>query len=175
MVGEKHMSIINSFGYAGRIFSNKEYNYTVVPKCASSIIIDTLKMTEGKNDNAKNNFTFIRHPHERLKSYLYQDKIYTKEDSLNKIKKILYNFDDFNEHCIPYSFYIKHSNFDFIGTLENFNNGFKKIITRKIIKESRREDNSDVESIHNQAIKKYNKEISEVYAGDFILHQKASK
>ena len=167
-------NLLDSFGYANKIFSNKKHNYTVVPKCASSIIIDTLKMTEGKNDNAKSNFTFIRLPLARIKSYLYQEKCFTEEETIHKIKSILHSFDGFNEHCIPYSFYINYDNFNLIGTLENFNSDFKNISKKKIIKESRREDNKEVEEIHNASIKKYIEEISAVYSGDFRLYEKVT-
>jgi len=54
-------------GYANTVHSNHMWNYVVVPKCASSIIIDVMNLKEGKNPNVKT-FTFIRHPFERLKS-----------------------------------------------------------------------------------------------------------
>ena len=172
---KKGFNILDSFGYANKIFSNQKYNYTVVPKCASSIIIDTLKMTEGKNNNAKEHFTFIRHPFGRLKSYMYQEECFTEEDTINKIKSILHNFDNFNEHCVPYSLYITYDDFKFIGTLENFDDDFKNISSKKIIKESRREDYKDTEKIHDASIKKYSKEITNVFANDFKLYQKTTK
>ena len=167
--------LLKGFDYANKTFSNKEYNYTVVPKCASSIIIDTLQMTEGKNINAKGHFTFIRHPYGRLKSYLYQERCYTYEETVQKIQQVLENFDNFNEHCVPYNYYITYNDFKFVGTLENFDNGFKDISNKKIIKESRREDNKDIETMHDELIEKNSKKINEIYADDFILYEKARK
>ena len=63
--------MIESFGHGGRVFSNKDWKYVVVPKCASSIIIETLKLKERKNTKANKSFTFIRLPFARLKSHLY--------------------------------------------------------------------------------------------------------
>jgi len=167
--------LLKGFDYANKIYSNKEYNYTVVPKCASSIIIDTLNMTEGENNNTKEHFTFLRHPYGRLKSYLYQVKCYTYGETIHKIEHILNNFDNWDEHCIPYNFYITYDDFKFVGTLENFDNGFRNISNKKIIKESRREDNKDIEAIHDALIERNAQEINRIYAEDFILYEKAKK
>ena len=164
---------VKRFSYANKTFSNKEHNYTVVPKCASSIIIDTLQMTEGKNINTKSHFTFVRHPYGRLKSYLYQKRCYTYEETVQKIQQVLENFDNFDEHCVPYNYYITYNDSMFIGTLENFDNDFEDISNKKIIKESRRQDNKDIEKMHDELIKKNSKKINEIYADDFILYKKA--
>ena len=186
-------AIINSFGYAGRIFSNKTWNYIVVPKCASSIIIDTLSMKETKKKKAKPTFTFIRLPMMRLRSYLFQENCYTEQEAEEKIKSIISNFDNFNEHCVPYSLYIKKNDFDFIGTLENFYEDWKNISdiyiehmterqnfdnkvqkdlkTKKFVKV----DNKKIEDMHNTVIKKYSNELSRLYSGDFALYSKVTK
>ena len=102
MVRGKHMSQLTSFGYAGRIFSNNDWNYTVVTKCASSIIIDTLNLKEEQNKKIpKKTFTFIRLPFARLKSYLYQKECFKEQQTEEKIKSIIHNFNNFDEHCVP--------------------------------------------------------------------------
>tara|TARA_Y100000590_G_scaffold149090_1_gene171328 strand:+ start:594 stop:1106 length:513 start_codon:yes stop_codon:yes gene_type:complete len=168
-------AIINSFGYAGRIFSNKTWNYIVVPKCASSIIINTLSMKETKKKKAKPTFTFIRLPMMRLRSYLFQENCYTEQEAEEKIKSIISNFDNFNEHCVPYSLYIKKNDFNFIGTLENFDDDFTTISDIKIKKESRREDDLNIQKIHDIVIKKYSNDLSRLYSGDFALYSKVTK
>ena len=152
----KH-NILDGLDYANSVYSNATLNYTVVPKCASSVIIDNLNLKEGENTIGKKCFTFVRHPYERLKSYMYQEKSFTERDVEAKIKSIIYNFDNFNEHCIPYSAYINYDNFDFIGLLERFDKDFKKISDIKINKMSEREENNDVK------LKVFNAKINQIY------------
>ena len=185
--------MIESFGHGGRVFSNKDWKYVVVPKCASSIIIETLKLKERKNTKANKSFTFIRLPFARLKSYLYQKDCFTEKQTEEKVKSIINNFDGFDEHCVPYSLYIKKDNFNFIGTLENFYEDWKNISnihiehmterqnfdnkvqkdlkTKKFVKV----DNKKIEDIHNVVIKKYSNDLSRLYSGDFALYSKVIK
>ena len=185
--------ILSTFGHAGKVFSNKDWNYVAVPKCASSVIIDTLKMKEAKNKKNNKSFTFIRLPFARLKSYLYQEKCFTEKLTEEKLRSIINNFDGFNEHCVPYSLYIKKDDFDFIGTLENFYEDWKNISdihiehmterqnfdnkvqkdlkTKKFVKV----DNKKIEDMHNTVIKKYSNELSRLYSGDFALYSKVTK
>ncbi len=160
-----------------KIYSNKDWMYTAVPKCASSIIISTLKMKQRKNPKAKQSFTFIRLPFARLKSYLYQKECLTEQLTEEKIKSILNNFDGFNENCVPYSVYIKKDNFNFIGTLENFYEDWKTISDIDIEYESEREtfDDGKLQDMHNTLINKYSNELSRLYSGDFALYSKVTK
>ena len=41
-------------GYANTVYSNHMWNYVVVPKCASSVIIGFLNLKQQKNETAKN-------------------------------------------------------------------------------------------------------------------------
>ena len=185
--------MIGTLGHGGKIYSNKNWNYVAVPKCASSVIIDTLKMKEGENKKVTRSFTFIRLPFARLKSYLYQEKCFTEKLTEEKIRSVISNFDGFEEHCVPYSLYIKKDNFNFIGTLENFDEDWKNIsniyiehmterqnfhtkmkkdpTTKKMIKF----DNKKIEDMHNEVIKKYSNDLSRLYSGDFALYSKVTK
>ena len=160
-----------------KVFSNKDWKYTVVPKCASSIIVNTLKMKQEKNPKASKSFTFIRLPFARLKSYLYQEKCFTEILTEEKIRSIVNNFDSFNENCVPYSVYIKKDDFNFIGTLENFHEDWKTISNIDIKYESEREnfDNGKLQDMHNEVIKKYSNDLSRLYSGDFALYSKVTK
>lgn len=179
-------NILAGLDYANSVYSNATLNYTVVPKCASSIMIDTLNLKEGENTIGKKCFTFVRHPYERLKSYMYQEKSFTEEEVEAKIQSIIRNFDNFNEHCIPYSAYISYNNFDFIGILERFDKDFKKISDIKIKKMSVRTDTNDiklkvfndqVEKIYNIIIEKYLTTLitQPYYGGDIVIFNKARK
>ena len=70
---EWHQTLIPNPGYANTVYTNNKWNYVVVPKCASSIIIDSMNLQPGIEKNEKS-FTFIRNPIERLKSYIYNRK-----------------------------------------------------------------------------------------------------
>jgi hypothetical protein len=192
-------NLLTGLDYANSVYSNATLNYTVVPKCASSVIIDNLKLKgeiikgswnvnekKGGNRIGKKCFTFIRHPYERLKSYMYQAKTFTERDAEEKIKSIIHNFDNFNEHCIPYSAYISYNNFDFIGILERFDKDFKKISDIKIKKMSVREENNDIklkvfnakiDRIYNTVIEKHIATLitRPYYGGDVEVFDKARK
>ena len=110
-----------------------------------------------------------------------------------KLRSIINNFDGFNEHCVPYSLYIKKDNFDFIGTLENFYEDWKNIsdihiehmterqnFDNKVQKDPKTKkfvkvDNKKIEDMHNTVIKKYSNELSRLYSGDFALYSKVTK
>ena len=132
MGGGKCMNaIINSFGYAGRIFSNNDWNYVVVPKCASSIMIDMLNLKEEENKKVSKYFTFIRLPFARLKSYLYQEKCFTEQLTEEKIKSIISNFDGFNEHCVPYSLYLKKNDFNYNSNFRSTSNSISSYASQR--------------------------------------------
>lgn len=165
------------FGYANKIYSNEKWNYIVVPKCASSIIRDKLNMVEGEKVFRKR-FTFVRHPYERLKSFLYQEQCFDIDVINKKIKSVLHNWDNNDPHCVAYSLYINQQDFNFIGTLENFNEDFKHISNIKIKNNSIRKESNDpqekafnekVDHLYNEAFNYNSKQLTEAYAKDLIL------
>ena len=155
-------------GYANTVHSNHMWNYVVIPKCASSVIIDVMNLKEGKNPNVKT-FTFIRHPFKRLKSYMFQEKCFDIDSTNKKIESVLHNWDNNDLHCVAYSLYIEKQDFDFIGTLENFEEDFKNITDIQIKKMSSRDEDTKTNKMYNICLDNHSKDLSNAYAKDLIL------
>ena len=108
---EWHQTAIPNPGYANTVYTNNKWNYVVVPKCASSIIIDSMNLQPGIDKN----------------------------------------------------------DFDFIGTLERFNDDFKNITNIIIQKMSDRDEATEINHMYDQCINNYVEDLNKVYANDFKL------
>ena len=163
-----HQTNIPNPGYANTVYTNNEWNYVVVPKCASSIIIDSMNLQPGIDRSAKS-FTFLRNPIERLKSYIFQTKCFDIDSTNKKIENVLHNYDNNDAHCYPYSKYIIKDDFDFIGILERFNDDFKNITNIIIQKMSDRDEATEINDMYDQCLNNYLVDLDNVYADDFKL------
>lgn len=174
---------IKHWSYGNTLRYNNHLCYTVVPKCASTVIINQLNLTEKYKSTYSKKFTFIRHPYDRLKGYLWQNQQTTQDQIENKINCIIENFDNNDEHVYPYSIYIKFEDFDFIGLVENFDKDIRKIVDDKLADSIQQYHNKTmsnktdgaytrfIEKVNNQIHKK-KQSLSNVYKNDFELYEK---